>query len=165
MEVKNELTFAMHPYIPHLLNDITAAHRTEKPCQEREKSFAEILEEISQMKEDRKYTFGYFCGLRKEDFPPSDQLLKKEMKMVNSAFKRMMRSWNLQCWLPKTLPANLVYDLLIRTLERKINPLESGVVQFSYCSMNSANCLLGQHCTCLTQKASEGGGGFIEIKP
>jgi len=165
VEVKNELELAMHPYIPHLLHDITAAYRTEKPCQEREKSFAEILEEIIRMKEDRKYTFGYFCGLKKEDFPPSDQLLKKEMKMVSSAFKRMMRSWNLQCSLPKTLPANLVYDLLIRTLERKINPMESGVVQFSYCNMDSANCLLGQHCTCLTQKASEGGGGFIEIKP
>src|SRR4051812_33597121 len=117
------------------------------------------------MKEDRKYTFGYFCGLKKEDFPPSDQLLKKEMKMVSSVFKKMMcSSWNLQCWLPKALPANLVYDLLIRTLERKINPMESGVVQFSYCSMDSTNCLLGLHCTCLTQKASEEGGCFIEFK-
>jgi hypothetical protein len=87
------------------------------------------------------------------------------MKLVNSAFKKMMRSWNISCWLPKALPANLVYDLLIRTLERKINPLDSGLVQFSYCSMNPSNCLLGQHCTCLTQKASGSGGGFIEIKP
>src|SRR5687768_6965515 len=70
----------------------------------------------------------------------------------------MMRSWNLQCSLPKALPVDLVYDLLIRTLERKINSLEGGMVQFSYCSMAPANCLLGQHCTCLTQKASEGGG-------
>ena len=113
----------------------------------------------------RKYTFGYFCGLKKEDFPPSDQLLKKEMKTVSSTFKKMMRSWNLQCSLPKALPVDLVYDLLIRTLERKINPLESGMVQFSFCSMQPANCLLGQHCTCLKQKASEGGGGFIVIKP
>jgi hypothetical protein len=154
----------MHPYIPHLLNDITAAYRTEKPCQEREKSFAEILEEISRMKADRKNTFGYFCGLKKEDFPPSEQLHKKEMKLVSSAFKKMMRSWNISCWLPKGLPADLVYDLLIRTLERKINPLESGMVQFSYCNMNPSNCLLGLHCTCLTRKASEG-GGFIKIKP
>ncbi|NII27076.1 hypothetical protein HB364_18450 [Pseudoflavitalea sp. X16] len=164
MEIKNELVPTMHPYIPHLLNDITAAHRTEKPCQEREKSFAEILEEITRMKEDRTYTFGYFCGLRKEDLPPSDQLLKKEMKLVSSAFKKMMRSWNLSCWLPKGLPADLVYDLLIWTLERKINPLESGMVQFSYCSMDPANCLLGLHCTCLKRKASEDGGSFIEIK-
>lgn len=163
MEVENELTFAMHPYIPHLLHDITAAHRTEKLCKEREKSFAEILEEISQMKEEPKYTFGYFCGLKMEDFPPPDQLLKKDMKMVSSAFKKMMRSWNLHCWLPKAMPADLVYNLLIRTLQRKINPLESGMVQFSYCSMNPDNCLLAQHCTCLKQKASEG-GGFIEIK-
>lgn len=154
----------MHPYIPHLLKDIAAAHRMEKPCQEREKSFAEILEEISRMKEERKYTFGYFCGLQKEDFPPSNQLLKKDMKMVCSAFKKMMRSWNLHCWLPKGLPADLAYNLLVRTLERKINPLESGLVQFNYCSLNPAKCLLGQYCTCLQQKPPEDIGRFIGIK-
>lgn len=69
-----------------------------------------------------------------------------------------MRSWNISCWLPNSLYADLVYDLLIRTLERKINPLESGMVQFSYCSMNPNHCLLGHHCTCLTRKASEGVG-------
>jgi len=154
----------MHPYIPHLLKDIAAAHRTEKPCQELEQSFAELVEEISRMKEERKYTFGYFCGLRKEDFPPSDQLLKKDMKMVCSAFKKMMRSWNLYCWLPKGLPADLTYDLLIRTLERKINPLQPGMVQFNYCTIDPATCSLGHHCTCLKQKPSEGIGSFIEIK-
>lgn len=30
--------------------------------------------------------------------------------------------------------------------------------------MNPANCLLGQHCTCLNQKASEGRGGFIDVE-
>jgi hypothetical protein len=43
--------------IPHLLHDITAAHRTEKLCKEREKSFAEMLEEISQMKEGEYLIF------------------------------------------------------------------------------------------------------------
>jgi hypothetical protein len=164
VEVKNEIALASHPYIPHLLKDIAAAHRTEKPCKEREQSFAEILEEFRRMKEDRKYTFGYFCGLRREDFPPPDQLLKKDMKVVSSAFKKMMRSWDLHCWLPKELPADLVYKLLILTLERKINPIESGLVQFSYCSMFPADCLLGQYCTCLKLKHSGNGGGFIEIR-
>ena len=154
----------MHPYLPHLLKDIAAAYRAEQPCREREQSFAEILEEISRMKEKRKYTFGYFCGLKAEDFPPSNQFLKKDMKLVCSAFKKMMRSWNLNCWLPKGLPADLAYNLLIRTLERKINPLESGLVEFGYCSRYPANCLLGQHCTCLKQKPPEGMGGFIEMK-
>ena len=164
MEVKNEIALASHPYIPHLLNDIAAAHRTVKPSEEREQSFAEILEEISRIKEDRTYTFGYFCRLRAEDFPSPDQLLKKDMKAVSSAFKKMMRSWNLNCWLPKGLPPDLVYKLLIRTLERKINPMGSGMVQFSYCRMDPSNCLLGQHCTCLKQKPSEDGGSFIEIR-
>lgn len=36
----------MHPYIPHLVKDIEAAYRTEKPCQEREQRLTEIMEEI-----------------------------------------------------------------------------------------------------------------------
>ncbi len=155
---------ASHPYIPHLLKDIAAAHRSEKSCEEKKQSFAEILEEVCRMKEDRKYTFGYFCGLRAEDFPPPDQLLKKDIKVVSSAFKKMMRSWDLDCWLPKGLPVDLVYKLLILTLERKINPMESGLVQFGYCSMNPATCLLGQHCTCLKQKPSGDRGDFIEVR-
>lgn len=86
------------------------------------------------------------------------------MKVVSSAFKKMMRSWNLDCWLPKGLPADLVYKMLILTLERKVNPTESGLVQFGHCSMNPANCLLGQHCTCLKKRPSEDGGSFIEIQ-
>jgi hypothetical protein len=65
----------------------------------------------------------------------------------------------------ETPNANSKNDLLIRTLERKINPLESGMVQFSYCSMETTNCMLGLHCTCLKQKAFEDEVGFIEIKP
>jgi len=38
VEVKNELALSMHPYIPHLLNDITAAHRTEKPARKEKKA-------------------------------------------------------------------------------------------------------------------------------
>jgi hypothetical protein len=154
----------MHPYVPYLLKDIEAAHRTVRPKMEKEHSFAEILEEVGRMKEERKYTFGYFCGLNAQDFPPSDQLLKKEMKLVCSAFKRMMRSWELQCWLPRELPVDLTYSLLIRILDRKINPLESGLVQFSYCSMNPATCLLAQYCICLKPRASGDEGGFIGIK-
>ncbi|WPQ63821.1 hypothetical protein SIO70_02975 [Chitinophaga sancti] len=36
----------MHPYIPHLLQDIIAAYRTEKPREEREKNLQEILEDF-----------------------------------------------------------------------------------------------------------------------
>jgi hypothetical protein len=148
----------MHPYIPHLLEDITAAHRTEKACEEREKTFQESLEDFIEMQEGQKNNFGYFCGLKEEDFPPSNQLLKKDMKLVCSAFKRMMRSWNFQCLLPKSLPPDLEYKLLIRMLNRKFNPQNSGMVQFAYCAMNPTNCLLEKHCTCLKQKISTGGG-------
>jgi hypothetical protein len=151
----------MHPYIPHLLQDITAAHRTERPCEERGKPFQEILEEFIEEQEGRKNTFGYFCGMQEEDFPPADQLMKKDIKLVSGAFKKMMRSWNLQCLLPKSLPPDLEYKLLIRMLNHKYNPQNSGMVQFAYCTMNPTNCLLEQHCTCLKIKFPKDGGDLI----
>lgn len=37
----------MHPYLPHLLTDIAAAHRTEIPLEDqRPQSFEEHIEEI-----------------------------------------------------------------------------------------------------------------------
>jgi len=154
----------MHPYIPHLLQDIIAAYRTEKPREEREKNLQEILEDFIDEQEERIHTFGYFCNLKEEDFPPSEQLLKKDMKLVSSAFKKMMRSWNLQCLLPKSLPPDLEYKLLIRMLNRKFNPQHSGIVQFAYCTMNTNTCLLERYCTCLKQTKSENGGSFLESK-
>jgi hypothetical protein len=136
----------MHPYLPHLLADIEAAHRTEKPKQ-RDQLLEEILDQVTRL--ENAHLFGYYCGLSAEIFPPAEQLLAKEMKMVNSAFRKMMKSWNAACYLPRQLPPKMVYQLLIQTLERRYDPLMQGSVTWGYCSRNAADCVLEKYCSCL----------------
>ncbi|MBC7873321.1 MAG: hypothetical protein H7Y01_04955 [Ferruginibacter sp.] len=73
----------MHPYLPHLLTDIAAAHRTEIPVEQKPTiSFEEEMEEIVKWVEGEEplHTFGYHCGLDTINFPPPEQLTDKEMK-------------------------------------------------------------------------------------
>ncbi len=61
----------MHPYLPHLLSDIAAAHCTEMPEPEYPKTFEEEMDAVEQWcaGEDPAHTFGYYCALHTEQFP------------------------------------------------------------------------------------------------
>ena len=140
----------MHPYLPHLLSDIAAAHCKEPPEPEYPKTFEEEMEEVERWIEGEEpaYTFGYFCGLNTEQFPPPEQLIKKEMKLVCKAFSQMMFSWNLSADLPKTLPTNRYYELLISTLNMKSDIVSSGFMTFEFCPSYPPDCILKEYCTC-----------------
>lgn len=53
----------MHPYLPHLLADIAAAHRTEIPEEETEQTIEEHLEAVDRWVsgEEPEHSFGYYC--------------------------------------------------------------------------------------------------------
>ncbi len=153
----------MHPYIPHLLEDITRAHKLERIPIKKVKSLEEIVDQIRDM--DQAQTFGYWCGLNRENFPPPDQLLASDMKLVSSAYKKMMKSWGVSCSLPKGLPQKMAYDLLIQCLERKFDPAMGMKVTWGYCNLRPESCVLGKYCTCADTKPgdSNAGGNFIRI--
>ena len=62
----------MHPYVPHLLDDIAKAHRMGTGIFEPQApmSFEEEMEEIESWCEGEgaEHTFGYHCGLQPENF-------------------------------------------------------------------------------------------------
>lgn len=109
----------MHPYIPHLLADIEAAHRTVK-LQLHDQTLAEIVEQLEER--DQVHPFGYYCGLKAANFPPAEQLKNADLKLVIAAFKKMLQSWNAGCHLPSRLTPRKKYSLLVQTLERNFNP-------------------------------------------
>jgi len=85
----------MHPYLPHLITDITAAHRTEISLEEKQPiSFEEEMEELEKWVEgddpDPDHCLGCYCGLDAINFPPPEQLNDTEIKMVLEAFRKMM---------------------------------------------------------------------------
>lgn len=142
----------MHPFLPHLLSDIAAAHRTEVADEEAtaqtiEEHFEAIDKWVSG--EEPEHTFGYYCGLKAEDFPPAEQLTDEEMKIVCKAFERMMYTWNLGIDLPENLPAAFAYKITVDTLSMQTGIVHSGMMNFDFCSGYAPDCVFGGCCPCL----------------
>jgi len=140
-----------HPYIPHLLKDIAAAHRiNEETKEELQKTFEEEMEEVERyVSEEPAHTLGYYCGMKAEDFPPPEQLSEKDMRTVCKAFNEMLWTWNFTIDLPKNLPASFAYTLMVASLDKKTFIAISGFVSFDFCTGYAPDCELKEYCPCL----------------
>lgn len=141
----------MHPYIPHLIADIKAAHRKENLEKENNsQSLEEHFEEIEAWVrgDEAEHTFGYHCGLLSENFPPPEKLTQKEMKLIRKEFERMMYTWNVDIDLPKKLPVDFAYKMIVDTLDSNIMIVNSGGTGFDYCSGNPPECIFKEYCPC-----------------
>jgi len=142
----------MHPYLTHLLADITAAHRTETlPEEKRPLSFEEEMEEIDNWLEGEEpsHTFGYYCGLDAINFPPPEQLNDTEIKLVLEAFGKMMYSWNLDIDLPELLPLHIAYSMTVATLDEKTGIVNNGMMSIDFCTCYAPDCVFKEYCPCL----------------
>lgn len=142
----------MHPYLPYLLSDINAAHLTEVPEEIKTPlTFEEEMEELERWEEgvEPPHDFSYYCGLRAENFPPAIQFTKEEIELVNEAFSKMMFTYNLRISLPEKLPAELAYSLMVKTLHKKTDVPNSGVMVFDFCTGYAPDCIFKEYCPCL----------------
>ena len=141
----------MHPYIPHLLDDIKKAHRSGIIEPDAPKSFEEEMEAIERWcdGEDPAHHFGYYCMLEPENFPPWEQLSTEDIVLVNNAFEKMMFTWNLDIDLPETMPQNIKYSFLVNTLTEKVDIVKSGFVTIDFCTGYAPGCKLKEYCPCL----------------
>lgn len=143
----------MHPYLKHLLNDIREAHRIPKEgsdsneSQDIEDSFREIENWLDGTNEE---SVSYYTGLKKEDFPPSDQLTEPEMESVLHAFDKMLISWNVMIDFPSKMPVGDRYNFLLNTvLDDQITIVNYGTIHLDYCTGNPEGCAWGSYCGCL----------------
>ncbi len=141
----------MHPYLPHLLSDITAAHFSEQSIPATAKTFEEEMEEIEQWVAGKTapYTFGYWCGLSAENFPPAAQLTDADLLLVCEAMSKMMNSYNIAIDLPGELPTPLKYDFTLSVLTEKIAIPISGIMHYDFCTGNAPDCAFKEYCPCL----------------
>lgn len=142
----------MHPYIPFLLEDISAAHRTEFPdCEERKQDIEDYFEEIekwiNEEEEEPEFTFSDYCGLNSENFPPPEQLSDEEMILICKALEKMMYTWNQLIDFPENLPAAFAYKLIVDTLNTKTNI--SSFMTFDFCNGYAPDCIFKEYCPCL----------------
>lgn len=141
----------MHPYLPHLLADIAAAHRRDAAEPAPPQTIDEHFEEVERWIEGEEpaHTFGYYCGLEAGNFPPPEQLTDVEMKQVIEAFRPMMFSWNLDIDLPEALPLPIAYTMTIDTLNSKTNIVNNGFMSFDFCTGYAPDCVFKEYCPCL----------------
>jgi hypothetical protein len=142
----------MHPYLPHLLSDIAAATRAEQPLHfEAPQSFEEEMEEVERWVEGEEpaHTFGYWCGLQVEQFPPAHQFTKSEQLLVCTAFDKLLSSWNLDISLPDNLPPEIRYAFMVNTLNEKTEIPRSGFMGFDFCTGYAPDCVFKEYCPCL----------------
>lgn len=146
----------MHPYLPHLLSDIAAAHQNVPKGNANEQktkkaSLEQTFEEIDRWVagEDLLHTVGYYCGLQPIDFPPTEQLENGDLEQVCEAFKQMMLSWNLAIELPDDLPLPMAYSLMVDLLNTKTIIPTNGTIVFDFCTGYTPECDLKSYCPCL----------------
>ncbi|MFT3949937.1 MAG: hypothetical protein QM763_23430 [Agriterribacter sp.] len=141
----------MHRYLPYLLTDIAAAHRTETPEEILPQTLEEHFEEIERWVsgEEPEHSFGYYCGLDPENFPPAEQFTDEDMILVRKAFEKMMFTWDHGIYLPEKLPAAFAYTMIVDSLNRKTNIVNSGQVHFDFCTGYAPDCVFKEYCPCL----------------
>jgi hypothetical protein len=143
----------MQSYINYLLEDIEAAKRQETPVksildstESLEAHFAEIDKWVES---DPPFTFSHHCGLKTEQFPPTNKLTESQMSQVVSAMDQMMGSWNVGMDIPSSVPTTMRYELILGILEKKVSISTYGFWILDFCTGNSEGCELGEYCPCL----------------
>ena len=85
----------MEKYVKQLVEDIHNAHRqlTKEETQKAEtfeQHIAEVERYIAGEEDLLQQTFGYQCGLNKEQFPPPNRLTFEQMNTVCDAFEKLL---------------------------------------------------------------------------
>ena len=142
----------MHPYFKHLLIDIENAKRstTGGYYHDTAKTFEEEMEEMERwVRGDENRPLSTYTLLKKEDFPPAEQLSNQDMEKVLEAFGVMLSTWNARIDFPENMPVKERYHFTLNhVLEDDFFPVSSGFITFDYCTGNSDGCAWGKYCKC-----------------
>lgn len=144
----------MHPYIPHLLEDLKNAHREDERIEEGSPLGDDLENHFEEMErwldaDEPPNTFGHYCKLKAEDFPPPEQLSISDMKYVSTAFKKMAYTWNVDIHFPENLPIPIAYKMLVELLDTKTIIMRSGFINFDFCNGDPSDCVFKEYCSCL----------------
>ena len=144
----------MKNYLPHLFADLRQAHRPEPDEEEDSDRSLTLEQELEEMERwvftEPEVTFGQYCGLAREQFPPAERWTEADLREIITEFRHMMFSWGVTTDLPDDLPPALSYGFLVRTLDEKIHLMpEGGFTSIGFCGNKPLECEFGQeYCSC-----------------
>lgn len=144
----------MQKYVNGLIEDILLARRPEKDMTEickDETTIEQHFEEVEAWlrREQPDHDFSYYCGLTREQFPVARLLSSRQIKAIMRAFKKLLFSYNMSMDIPKAVPLPMAYSYLISTLERKVQIVEYGFMDFDFCSGTPEGCEWKEYCPCI----------------
>jgi hypothetical protein len=146
----------MQSYINHLLSDIVEASREEQPEMYSSASVENDVEAIERyfeeverwLEHEPAHDFSYYCGLKKEQFPPAERLTNEQMEAVSLAFEKLLFTWNIGVEMPEKLPISTKYGLLVSVLEKKVAIVQNGFETIEFCTYDPPSCPFNEWCTC-----------------
>jgi hypothetical protein len=151
-ETKKVSRINLQPYIEYLLEDIQKAEGKESintiPSVDEDDLMDHFAEMERWVREVPLQTFGEISGLAREQFPPSEQLSTKQIKKINKAIHQLLSTWNLRASIPRVMPPDREYKLLVGILNEKTHILKSGMAVFDFCTGCPEGCELEEYCSC-----------------
>jgi len=145
----------MHPYIPHLLEDLEKAkeNKPDKPnlrvlYPDHPAMDYEGLEYIAEWEMGPTKLLKVWLGIEKEIFPPAEQLEEEDLYKVVDSFLELLQHFNHDVILPNEMPVSQVYSLLVEYLDEETPNISEGSLVMSFCSSTPQDCKLGEYCSC-----------------
>ena len=146
---------ALDKYVNQLILDIKAAQRPPVVAEfepiDDDAAFLKHIQEVEEYLEGPSTyapTFGEVCGLKRIQFPPSEQLKEAQLLRLCHHFTRLLDSFNIYYSLPDELPVKMKYDTILTLLDQQITIVEEGHIGVEFCDYEPDNCQFGEHCDC-----------------
>lgn len=146
--INHLILITMQKYLNQLIEDMHLAATRVPISKIPEGTFdADYMMELEEM-EDEPMSFWF--GLEKEQFPSSDRLTPKQLKLMADELEKLWSAYSFEPDFPEGLPAKRRYELMRDYLEHRCTYWPGGWVHhFEFCNYEPENCPFGiEYCRC-----------------
>jgi hypothetical protein len=140
----------MQKYIDYLIEDIQKASKNipTAPYLDLDDEMEDLRGVIEYESTTEKPMQEWF-KLSKENFPPVEKLDQKQIEQLLKEILRLWNAFNFDPVLPKNLPADIAYKLLVDYFDKPVVWVSEGTIMIEFCDYDSENCPFPQeYCMC-----------------
>jgi hypothetical protein len=119
-----------------------------------ERYISQLIEDLQAAKskkiqnEEEKATMEEYFEIKQTAFPPADRLSESQINVLNDAIQSLLYSHNymVNITMLKDLPAQNLYQYLVKQWTEKIPYVTSGLLGLEFCDYNPEECGLYEWC-------------------
>jgi hypothetical protein len=137
----------MEKYIAQLIEDLQAAESVSiNPMYLELDDEMECLRGSIEYLEGPSITFEQAFEIEKARFPPPEKLTPAQMQNIADAILSLWQAHNFYADIPKGLPVNLVYVLLVDKWNEEVQYVSRGEVHFDWLCYGDEQCKIKDWC-------------------